>query len=181
MPISIGSVVRIGIFLVGSYGIVRLSLPSLRDPRSHGFYRFFAFESLLALLLMNIPAWFHNPISPSQLMSWILLMASAILAIHGFAILRGRGRPSASFETTTVLVTSGLYRYIRHPLYASLLYFGWGVFLKQPLPIPAVLTAAASVMLFLTARSEERENLSKFGADYADYIKKPRRFIPFIF
>jgi hypothetical protein len=42
------------VFLVFSAGIVLLSWRSLRDRRSHGFYRFFAFEAILALILLNL-------------------------------------------------------------------------------------------------------------------------------
>jgi protein-S-isoprenylcysteine O-methyltransferase Ste14 len=177
---SIGPLVRVAAFITGSLGIVYLSLPSLRRPRSHGFYRAFAFEGLLALLLINIPTWVRDPFSVPQLASWFLLLASAVLAVHGFAILRDRGKPSASLESTTLLVTSGIYRYIRHPLYASLLYLGWGVFLKRPDTETAALVVAVTLFIYLTARAEESENLTKFGADYERYMKTTRRFIPFV-
>jgi hypothetical protein len=54
---------------------------------------------------------------------------------------RTRGRPDASrhdgapllyFEKTTQLVTTGVFKYIRHPLYSSLLLLAWGVFFKHP-------------------------------------------------
>src|SRR3990172_9224736 len=120
------------VFVALSLGIAYRSRASLRDPSSHGFYRFFAFESLLALVIINVSVWFREPLSTPQLASWILLLTSAFLAVHGFRIVRREGKPSTSFETTTVLVRSGAYRYIRHPLYASLVYFGWGVFFKHP-------------------------------------------------
>jgi protein-S-isoprenylcysteine O-methyltransferase Ste14 len=178
---SLGIVVRVAIFVVGSYGIIRLSIPSLKNPRSHGFYRAFAFEMLLALFLFNVSAWLHNPFSPLQLASWILLMASAMLAIHGFTILHRRGRPEGPVGSTTVLVRSGMYRWIRHPLYASLLYLGWGVCLKRPTALTVVLAIAATLFLFLTAKAEERENVDKFGTDYVVYMKKTKRFIPYVF
>jgi protein-S-isoprenylcysteine O-methyltransferase Ste14 len=177
----IGILLRAVIFLGGSYGIVRLSLPTLKDPRSHGFFRAIAFEALLALFLVNVPAWLRNPFSPLQLVAWLLLISSAVLAVHGFSILRHRGKPADSLETTTVLVTSGVYHYIRHPLYASLLYLGWGMFLKELTPLSAGLVLAASLSIFLTARAEEDENRVKFGAEYREYMKATRRFIPFLF
>jgi protein-S-isoprenylcysteine O-methyltransferase Ste14 len=173
--------VRLAVFIVGSYGIIRLSIPSLKDPRSHGFYRAFAFETLMALFLVNVPAWLHNPFAPSQLASWILLIASAVLAVHGFTILRRRGRPAGPVESTTVLVTSGMYRWIRHPLYASLLYLGWGVCLKRVTALSAILAAAATLFMLLTAKAEERENVDKFGADYVEYMKTTKHFIPYVF
>jgi protein-S-isoprenylcysteine O-methyltransferase Ste14 len=167
-----------------------LSWRSLRDLRSHGFYRFFAFELLSALILLNVPMWFRDPLSARQLVSWFLGAASIGLAIEGFRLLRliGRPTPTASrdtnlpFENTTTLVTVGAYRFIRHPLYASLLAVVWCAYLKNPMAISSIVLAlGASGFLIATAIAEERENLMRFGAAYADYMKRTRRFFPFLF
>lgn len=177
------------LFLVFSAGIVLLSWRSLRDRRSHGFYRFFAFEAILALILLNLEFWFHQPFSVRQILSWLLLLLSLFLAVHGFTLLRRIGKPDASIddparlniEKTTHLVRVGAYRYIRHPLYASLLYLAWGAILKHPSPVGAGLGAIATLALYATSRIEEAENLKHFGADYAEYIQQTKMFIPFVF
>ncbi len=45
-------------FVVLSLVLVFISRSSLRAPRSHGFYRFFAWEFILALFLLNANVWF---------------------------------------------------------------------------------------------------------------------------
>lgn len=172
---------KLVVFLVGSAGIVAISWTSLRNPRSHGFYRFFAFESLLALILLNLPHWFNKPFSTHQIVSWLLLTLSLFLVVHGFYLLRTLGRPDKGIDHTTTLVIRGVYRYIRHPLYASLLWLGWGVFFKDPSLVGGILALVASVSLIATARVEEAENLRKFGTDYSTYMKSTRMFIPFLF
>ena len=169
------------VFAVVSVGIVRVSWDSLRDLRSHGFFRFFAFESLLVLILLNLGHWFRDPFSVLQIVSWLLLLPSLILAVHGFHLLRVIGRPEGEIEDTTALVTLGAYKYIRHPLYASLLLLGWGAFLKDPSLPGGILILAACAFLTATARVEEAENLDKFGADYVAYMKTTKMFIPFLF
>ncbi len=175
------SLVRPLVFVVASAGIVAYSWRSLADPRSHGFPRCFAFESLLTLILLNVPGWFHDPWSPRQIASWVLLCGALALAIHGFVRLVTAGKPRGSFEDTTVLVVSGAYRWIRHPLYASVLYLTWGVFLKGISALSGVLAAAATVFLVLTALNEERENLARFGGSYRTYMTRTRRFVPYLF
>ncbi len=157
--------------------------PALRGAarRPHGFYRLFAFEFLLALLFLNAPAWFAQPFAPRQLAAWLLLLVSAGLAGHGFWMLRRVGRPAGPIEHTTRLVTTGAYRYIRHPLYTSLLAFGLGAFLKAPSLPGAALLALAAVGLLATARAEEAEMLARFGSDYAGYMRRSKRFVPFVF
>jgi protein-S-isoprenylcysteine O-methyltransferase Ste14 len=173
--------IRIGIFILISAGILRFSREALFDPGSYRFYRCLAFEFILAMVLVNIPAWFREPYSGTQLVSWGLLAASAGLALHGFGLLRSMGKPADSIEDTTRLVESGAYRYIRHPLYASLLYFTWGVFFKAPSLLNAGLAGAASLSLYLTAWREERENLERFGEVYRAMMGRTKRFIPFVF
>jgi len=173
--------VRLMVFVIGSVGILFVSWTSLRHPRAHGFFRFFAFESVLALICLNVAHWFHDPFSVLQVISWLLLLSSLVLAVHGFYLLREIGRPEGSFENTTTLVRRGAYRYIRHPLYGSLFLLGWGAFLKDPSLSGGLLILATCVFLVATARVEEAENLQKFGADYAAYVKATRMFIPFLF
>lgn len=154
---------------------------SLRDPGAHGFYRFFAFEAIVALIALNLPYWFRKPLSPRQLVSWPLLAGSAGLAVHGFRLLRVIGRPAGDFEQTTRLVRQGAYRVIRHPLYASLLLLAWGAYLKKPSAAGAALAAGASAALAATAKVEERENLARFGDEYARYMQETRMFVPGLF
>jgi protein-S-isoprenylcysteine O-methyltransferase Ste14 len=133
------------------------------------------------LAILNATVWFRNPFSAAQVFSWISLIASAFLAVHGFTLLRKIGRPQGNFEATTRLVTSGAYRYIRHPLYASLLLLGLGTMLKQVTLLTALLGAVCTAALYATAKVEEAENLQRFGDDYAAYMRRTRMFIPFVF
>ena len=169
------------VFAVVSAGIVILSWPSLRNRRSHGFFRFFAFEGILTLILLNLERWFSDPFSPLQIVSWVLLLGSFVLVVDGFWLLRQEGRPEGRIENTTKLVTVGAYKVIRHPLYGSLLLSGWGAFLKSPSLVGGGLAVAVSVFLLLTAKVEERENVERFGEEYAEYMRRSKMFIPFLF
>lgn len=169
------------LFLLCSLPILALSWGSLLHPRTHGFYRFFAFEAILVLVLTNLAYWFRQPFSPLQLLSWLLLLASLLLAAHSFWLLRRVGKPQGRIENTAVLVASGAYHYIRHPLYASLLLFALGAFLKHPSPAGIGLLPGIVAFLIATAKVEEGENLRRFGTLYADYMKATRMFIPFLY
>ena len=180
---------KVIVFIVASVGIAWVSWPSLRDFRSHGFYRFFAWESILALILLNLDYWFYEPYSPHQIISWLLLIISLFLVIHGFQLLSRVGKPDSErndpsligIEKTTELVTVGAYRYIRHPLYSSLLLLAWGVFFKQPSLICVCLAVIATFFLTMTAKIEEAEDIHFFGAAYQSYMKQTKMFIPFLF
>lgn len=165
-------------FLLFSLLFLWHSRTDLRQPGSHGFYRFFAWEAEIGLLALVAPRWFKDPFSIPQIVSWGLLLLSLLLVIWGVALLLKRGKPVGYFENTTQLVASGVYRYVRHPMYASLLYLAWAAFLKDPGLLTGILAAAATLFLYLTARTEERENVEKFGADYQAYQQRTKMFIP---
>ena len=181
---------KIAAFIVLSSGLLYISRTSLRRPGSHGFYRFFAWECILGLFLLNVDAWFQAPFSWHQLISWFLLILSLVILFFGIHSLRSRGKPSQqregepqllAFEKTSTLVTTGIYRYIRHPLYSSLLLLAWGIFFKAPSGLGLVLALGATVILVLTARADEAVCIRFFGSDYQEYMKRTRKFIPYIY
>lgn len=175
--------IKIIIFFAVSIIFIKISWPSLFDTGSRKFYRFFAFEFLLLLILVNSSYWFYKPFSGFQIISWILLIVSLLLVLPGFYLLIHDGKPasSANIETTTALVTTGIYKYVRHPLYSSLIFLGAGCFLKNPSLLAASLFIVTATFIYATARIEENENLLKFGVDYVFYRKKSKMFVPFLF
>ncbi len=151
--------VEAALFVAASFVLMFLSKSSLRTVRSHGFYRFFAWEFILALILLNARCWFRDPLSIHQMVAWILLSISAVLVIEGFYRLRVAGKPDErrredslmKFEKTSELVMVGAYRYIRHPLYGSLLFLAWGAFFKDPGWLGGALAVSATLLLVATA------------------------------
>jgi protein-S-isoprenylcysteine O-methyltransferase Ste14 len=66
-------------------------------------------------------------------------------------------------------------------LYLSVFLLGTGIMLKDPGPIQLILGIINLVAVFITAKIEENEMISKFGDDYKLYMKESKMFIPFIF
>lgn len=173
---------EITIFFIGTIFIVYLSWQfSLKAKRYHGIYRFFSFESIFALILFNYSYWMDNPLSLPQIISWILLFASLFLAVHGFYLLKQMGKPQGQIENTSRLVVQGAYKYIRHPLYCSLLLLGCGIFLKD-ITMSTFLFALVNVIaLYETAKTEEQEMINKFANEYLVYMRRSKMFVPFLF
>jgi len=146
-------VLRVIIFAILSAALAYVSRASLRVPRSHGFYRFFAWECILAL-------FFLTQGKPDAR--------------------RPHDAPLIWIEKTTQLVTTGAFKYIRHPLYSSLLLLAWGVFLKHPSWVGGGVVLGATVFLLATAKVEEVENVRYFGAAYRAYMQHTKMFIPFV-
>jgi protein-S-isoprenylcysteine O-methyltransferase Ste14 len=81
-------------------------------------------------------------------------------------------------ETASHLVVSGIYRWTRNPMYLGMLLvlLGWALFLANAL---ALVFPAAFVLLMnrLQIRPEERVLASMFGAGFADYQSRVRRWL----
>ncbi len=177
---------RILLFVVISLWLAYVSRKSLRVAGSHGFYRFFAWEALVALVLLNIDVWFSDPLSIRQIISWIFLLVSLALLGAGVHFIRVAGNPSGdrqdatlyTFEKTSALVTSGIYAYIRHPLYGSLMFLAWGAFLKEVTWYSVGLASMATLFLVATAKADEAECIRFFGSSYKDYMRRTKMFIP---
>ncbi len=88
--------------------------------------------------------------------------------------------PVFNWENTESLVTTGVYRYIRHPMYSSLLFLAWGALLKSVSISTLVLAGVATLAMVTTAKAEEAEKVDRFGQEYQDYMKRTRRFVPFV-
>ncbi len=87
--------------------------------------------------------------------------------------------PEGPLETMQVhLVTTGIYRYIRHPLYTAGLVFIW------LLPVMTVnilvINIALTIYIVIGAYIEERKLLGEFGQEYRDYAAVTPMFIPFL-
>jgi protein-S-isoprenylcysteine O-methyltransferase Ste14 len=102
------------------------------------------------------------------------------MVIAGYLLLKRKGKPDSNFENTSLLVKSGIYGYIRHPLYLSIFLLGTGVMLKDPEPVQLVLGGINLIAVYITARIEENEMIAKFGDNYRLYMTETKMFIPFI-
>jgi protein-S-isoprenylcysteine O-methyltransferase Ste14 len=143
---------------------------------------------MLLLYVLNMPAWHQEMEALHQLVAGGFFMVSLFMVVTGAIQLRLFGKPDDKrddvpmlhFEKTTVLVQSGIYRYIRHPIYGSLFFLCWGFFFKDPSIVGGGIAVVASVFLMLAAQVEELECIRFFGEPYREYIKRSKRLIPFI-
>ena len=179
---------RIIIFLILSIPFIVISWRAIFNIMSHGFYRLFSWECILWLFATNYKYWFDNPLSINQIFSWIFLIISIYLIIAGVILMKKIGKPKRDrnektlyqFEQTTELIDKGIFKYIRHPLYSSLLFLTWGIFFKNPTIKILFISLLSTIFLYLTAIYEEKECIYFFGDKYVEYMKKTKRFIPFI-
>lgn len=104
----------------------------------------------------------------------------AFIAIVGFVIfLIGAVQIYYSKFTRKGAVTDGIYRFVRHPQYASFATCGLGLLIMWPRYINLFMFVTMLFVYYLLAKAEERECETKFGQSYIDYKNKASMFFPF--
>jgi protein-S-isoprenylcysteine O-methyltransferase Ste14 len=171
-----------------SFIAVFYSWRTLFTVKSHGFYRFFSWICTIWIFSNNYPFWFDNPFSVNQILSWIFLLISMYLVFTGALLILRYGKASESredkklfsFEKTTGLVDTGIYKYIRHPIYGSLIFLTWGIAFKNISVQNVIFASVSTILLYLTSRYDEKECIAYFGEEYKNYMKRSKMFIPYI-
>jgi len=79
-----------------------------------------------------------------------------------------------------VLVRRGIYRILRHPMYAGLLSIGLAFMLSRFAPLSAILYAAFAVITNLKANLEEKL-MSEKHPEYSTYRQKTKKYIPLVY
>ncbi len=141
---------------------------------------------LFALVVFGPRTWQGAPGWPAWA-ALVSMLAAALLgvigALFGAAGLLSLGRnlavrPHPKEDAT--LVEGGAYALVRHPIYSGLiaLAFAWGLWVQGPLTLGYAFLLF--VLLDLKSRREERWLNEKFPA-YADYQRRVRKLIPFIY
>lgn len=89
--------------------------------------------------------------------------------------------PTSATRKEHKLVTTGIYRYIRHPLYT----FGASMFVSFGMMADNWFIALLGILTFIVMAirtpKEEANLVEKFGDEYRAYMKRTGRFLPKLF
>ena len=157
----------------------RLGAPGKRWYRLA--YNLLAGFGLLAILLLE--RGLPDEIIYRIPMPWMLLsmslqgaaLLSMLLVVHETGILPFIGLVSEESQPPQ-LITSGLYHWVRHPLYTATLLVIW-LMPNMTWNLLAI-CAGATVYILIGVRFEERKLLRQFGKKYADYRRRTGMLIP---
>ena len=162
-------------------------------------FEFFYMASPFAFYFYSVYGPALNFIADSPALSWLVSVflphyaktSSDLLNLHdwlGWALaalgfstfLIAAGQVYYHKLTRKGAVTGGVYNYIRHPQYVSLLVCGFGMLLLWPRYIVLVSFVTVLFAYYFLAGAEEKECAERYGQTYIDYRNKTGMFFPHI-
>ncbi|MGO9009908.1 MAG: methyltransferase family protein [Bryobacteraceae bacterium] len=106
-------------------------------------------------------------------------VAAAALMVWARVTFGRRSFHAVADPTAGGLVTNGPYRYIRHPIYAAVLYFLWAGIAAHLSVGHAIVALVATAGLAIRIRAEETLIVGKYP-EYAAYASRTRRVVPLV-
>jgi protein-S-isoprenylcysteine O-methyltransferase Ste14 len=128
------------------------------------------------MLLLLATGGFFSP-HPVVIAVQILGLCLMIWARKTFGL---RSMHATASPTEGGLVTSGPYRYLRHPIYASALYIAWAGALGNFSPAHLAFALMAFAGAYCRIICEESLVRTRYP-EYDEYARKTKRFIPYFF
>jgi protein-S-isoprenylcysteine O-methyltransferase Ste14 len=176
---------------VGAWYRIRAHTSERLDRRQEGLF-ILIFLRLAGFAFWTVMLWWIIQPAPFsrfhlELPVWLRWAGVAVFAMSIAWIryvFRSLGRNLTDTVVTrkeATLITHGPYRWVRHPLYATLLPLGLAICLIQRSWLPAALIVPVFLALWLRTSKEEQNLLARFGKQYHDYMQRTGRFLPRLF
>jgi len=120
------------------------------------------------------------PLHPASLIAGSLMLALGLWLFHrSHADLGTNWSITLEVRESHRLVTEGIYRRVRHPMYLALFVYSVGQCLVLPNWLAGPSYLLAMLLLFtLRVGPEERMMREEFGADYDAYASRTNRLVP---
>jgi protein-S-isoprenylcysteine O-methyltransferase Ste14 len=140
-----------------------------------GMFAGFAVAGMPAFILHSEQkAWFAAGI--------VLMLTGAILRRYCQYVLGKHFTGNVKAAADQPVIEAGLYRWVRHPSYTGgmLMYLGTGLALTNWLSV-VIIEGAGMLAYWYRVRVEERALLGHIGPRYEAYMRRTKRFVPFVF
>lgn len=143
----------------------------------------FLFAQLLGLNILPLGLSHRSGVMVAQVSGFIFVILGFVISFSARVTLSSNwsGGYEYQIKQDHELITQGIYRYIRHPIYFGiiLLVIGVELVVGSWLWIPAFIITPWVMISW--AKREEKLLTQHFGQKYKDYMQKTKRLIPFLF
>lgn len=124
--------------------------------------------------------WMNQRVTWLAYIGLFLYAPSAYCIVASFINLKHKGKPAKGWEETTVLIDSGIFGIMRHPMYFGTALWAFAMALVQQSILAIVLCIMVMVCTFMASRGEDRKMIEKYGDAYRKYMTKVHMW-PLIF
>jgi protein-S-isoprenylcysteine O-methyltransferase Ste14 len=146
-------------------------------------YNFIAIAGLIPLLYLSV--FLPDPYLLSLIwlspIGYVLITAGLVLLYLAFKAFDGAEFLGIKQEKKPELVLSGMYKYVRHPLYFATIILILGLFLLVPTQKMLLVLLISYSYILIGSRLEERKLVAIFGKEYQAYQKKVKGLIPYLY
>ena len=108
---------------------------------------------------------------------WVIVMLVSNVAMFGGLFIMGKAWKQIH-RAGGELITTGLYRRVRHPQYSALFLITVGMFIQWPTLVTAAMWPVLMFMYYRLSRREEKEMEERFGDKYISYSRRVPMFFP---
>jgi protein-S-isoprenylcysteine O-methyltransferase Ste14 len=112
--------------------------------------------------------------------TYIIFPASTIIIVAGILLIVFGWRQihKARRQKEGKLVTTGIYKYVRHPQYIGFLLLTLGMLLEWPTIFTVLLWPVLVVVYLRLAKEEDKEIEEQFGEEFREYKRRVPGFLP---
>jgi protein-S-isoprenylcysteine O-methyltransferase Ste14 len=112
----------------------------------------------------------------------IVLFCGRLLRRHCWRMLGKHFTGDVKASADQPVIERGVYRWVRHPSYTGgmLMYLGTGLALTNWMSV-LIITLAGGAAYLYRVRVEEQALQTNLGSRYQEYMRRTKRFVPFVF
>ena len=136
---------------------------------------------LLLFIAYVLPVdWISFTINPVlKIISLLIFGLGLFLLLMALFGLKSNLTPFPSPKSNATLIQSGLYKYIRHPIYTGIIFAALGLGFYDESAWKICTALVLWLLFYFKSRYEEKQLIKSFP-QYLSYRKTTGRFIPFI-
>jgi len=172
---------------VPEFGVIARARPAQGEKTDRGSMQLIMLAGWIGMMGAFVVAGIQAFIITRGQKSWflaglIMLLSGSLLRRHCWRMLGKHFTGDVKASPDQPVVERGIYRWVRHPSYTGgiLMYMGTGLAVTNWLSL-LIITVAGGVAYLYRVRVEEQALQANLGGRYQEYMKRTKRFVPFVF
>lgn len=137
-----------------------------------------------ALSGVAVAVWLYLDAAPATPRFWIamvLMVASYLGRITAMRQLGSAYSQNLNAPDSAELVSTGVFSVVRHPIYGFFILETWALWLVRPNPVSTAALGVIVVIVVYRLRREEAALEARYRQRYADYRRRTKALVPFVF